>query len=242
MKAKLVIKRIIYVVNNIFTYYKNDKITKQYSISKLARSFEVFRYISVPSNELNRIIGLVKIFMSLGNVDGDVVECGVGRGKSLVNFLAITLQMSNHRKLYGFDSFEGFPEPSIFDKSKRNPQKGDWSNTSKRLVEQRFELAGYSDQFKERTKLIKGYFSDTLKDNLPQKIAFLHIDADLYQSYLDVLSESYSRLSSGAVVIFDEYGMEKWPGAKKACDEFMADKPESIILFNDLPKYGFKKE
>ena len=32
----------------------------------------------------------------------------------------------------------------------------------------------------------------------------------------------------GGCIVFDDYNKKKWPGATKAVDEFLADKPEKV--------------
>ena len=56
-------------------------------------------------------------YINKKNLVGDIVECGIWRGGNL--FLAKKIQdkysRTIKRKLYGFDTFEGMPEPSIHD-------------------------------------------------------------------------------------------------------------------------------
>ena len=71
-------------------------------------------------------------FEIVKNIDGDIVECGVGRARSLITILALnrlyeSFNSHKSRKVFGLDSFEGFPRPHKFDHSKRNPKKGEWS-------------------------------------------------------------------------------------------------------------------
>ena len=33
------------------------------------------------------------------------------------------------RRIFGYDSFEGFPDPTIEDRAFRDPKKGDWSKS-----------------------------------------------------------------------------------------------------------------
>jgi hypothetical protein len=61
-----------------------------------------------------------------------VVECGVGRGRSLITIASLetlyaTLGKRRHRHIYGLDSFEGFPDPTPEDDSPRRPKKGEWN-------------------------------------------------------------------------------------------------------------------
>ena len=66
-------------------------------------------------------------------IPGDIVECGVGRGRSILILATLNDLLSSsesgQRKIYGYDSFAGFPEPTAEDKSARNPKKGEWSTS-----------------------------------------------------------------------------------------------------------------
>ena len=83
------------------------------------------------SNVLN-VLYWDSFFKKIHSVDGDIVECGVGRGRSLITILSLNLFYSElrtekPRSVYALDSFEGFPDPSPEDHSPRNPKKGEWS-------------------------------------------------------------------------------------------------------------------
>ena len=73
-----------------------------------------------------------KIFFEITkDLPGDIVECGVGRGRSLLIISALNNILEKHegggRKIFAYDSFEGFPEPSLQDEFFRDIKKGDWS-------------------------------------------------------------------------------------------------------------------
>ena len=74
--------------------------------------------------------------LSENNVEGDILECGVGNGQTLSYILFNLIYNKNHhdRNYIGFDSFEGFPEPSHEDNSRRNPKKGEWNHTDEDFV------------------------------------------------------------------------------------------------------------
>ena len=61
------------------------------------------------------------------------------------------------------------------------------------------------------------------------KFSFVHIDVDLYEPTHDSLSFFYERLVPGGIIVCDDYGSEACPGAYKACNDFIADKPEEIV-------------
>jgi len=72
----------------------------------------------------------------------------------------------------------------------------------------------------------KGWVPDTFAGLEDRKFCFAHIDLDLYQGVFDCLSFVYPRLSPGGSIVFDDYGFASCPGARRAVDEFFADKPE----------------
>jgi hypothetical protein len=136
------------------------------------------------------------------------------------------------RNLWAFDSFEGFPEPTKEDISFRNPKKGEWRSDI-RSIEKMLHDAGFSDEYvRQRLIFVKGYFEDTLSDYRGAPIAFLHADADLYESYRSILERLYDHVLPGGVIVFDEYRNtwehEKFPGAAMAIDEFFEGK-ERIV-------------
>lgn len=74
------------------------------------------------------------VFGQIRKLKGDIVECGVDRGRSLItiaslNRLAAALDGQQERKILALDSFEGFPELTEFDESPRAPKKGQWSES-----------------------------------------------------------------------------------------------------------------
>ena len=82
---------------------------------------------------------------------------------------------------------------------------------------------GIPEEFVDRqVHLIKGWFSDTLP-SFDKPISLLHVDVDLYQSYLDVLENLYPMVSHGGVVAFDEYRDPNWVGASQAIHEFFGN-------------------
>ena len=54
---------------------------------------------------------------SIRHIDGDIVECGVSIGHGTLQFLLLNELLDKERMYYGFDSFEGFPNPTDEDGS-----------------------------------------------------------------------------------------------------------------------------
>lgn len=169
-----------------------------------------------------------RMFDIIKDTDGDVVECGVGRGNSLLYLALLVKDEMKGRKLWGFDSFEGFPEPSEQDRSSRAPREGEHSGVDVSDIENLLINSGLDVNFLyTQLSLVKGFFSESLSKYAGDTIALLQLDVDLYDSYLTTLKYFYPRVAEGGVVLFDEYlGWNdniQFPGAQIAIDEYLVD-------------------
>ena len=72
-------------------------------------------------------------------------------------------------------------------------------------------------------KLLKGTFEE-VTPSFNEDIAILHLDGDLYKSYLTCLDNLYKNVIEEGVIIFDEYYSHKYPGARVAVNEFFENK------------------
>ncbi|MBF8267522.1 MAG: macrocin-O-methyltransferase TylF [Dehalococcoidia bacterium] len=182
---------------------------------------------------INRLIHFAKLLEMVKDVEGDVVECGVGWGKSLAILGLLVKHSDMSRNLWGFDSFEGLPHPTDEDspESSRYAKQRMFGEATERAVVTNLSAVGLDDEFlQSRVSLVKGWFSETLPSYGGSTIALLHIDADLYESYKTTLENLWPKVAIGGIVAFDEYHLRMWPGAKKAVDEFFADRPGSIEM------------
>lgn len=186
-----------------------------------------------------RLICFEELFKKISNIDGDIVECGVGKGRSFTMLAYLTALEGKSRTLWGFDSFEGFPEPSIEDKSPRNPRRGEWKKLTQEMVYKLLSETGLDDKFiTSNVRVVKGFFKDTMPRCDVEKISFLNLDVDLYDSYKVCLEKLFPRVAKGGVVLFDEYDdAHKFPGAKRAIDEYFQNTPWAILQDNVYGKY-----
>lgn len=155
------------------------------------------------------------------NLPGDVIECGVFRGRSFLKLARILRDLAPEKTLYGCDSFEGFPPGSV------QPVDIKWWQLLPR-VSKKFQNADdvparlnrIIATYNLNARLVRGYFEQTLATVPSTAFCFVHLDCDLYASYLDCLEALYPRLVPGGCIVFDDYGGPKWPGADRAVDEF----------------------
>jgi len=166
---------------------------------------------------------------------GDFVECGVYKGISLVFFQKyIEINNLENIKIYGFDTFEGIPEPSnddidihglsmkdTFERYKINKESSNWNNSS--LDEVRLNFKDNTSH-NDNLILIKGLVEETLlkKDNLPDKISLLKLDTSLYEGTKIELEVLFPKIQKGGIIIVEGYF--KFLGVKKAVDNFFSTK------------------
>jgi O-methyltransferase len=166
------------------------------------------------------------------NIAGDIVECGVWRGGNLVIAGLMKARLGFDRQIWAFDTFAGMTAPTEVDAkpadetldvrkkfdSLERGGRNDWCYASEADVLRNFETRVGNREL----RTVKGPVEETLRDeaNLPEKIAILRLDTDFYESTKAELETLYPRLSSGGVLIVDDYG--EWAGARKAVDEYFA--------------------
>lgn len=198
-------------------------------------------FVSANSNmsDFDRLVHLQWALFSVFNADvpGAIVEIGCNNGFTSAFFgLVMEDQKQIHRWLHLYDSFQGLPEPSEFD---IYLEKGDLLANPEniRLLFSQFNL---SQPF-----IYKGWFDDILPSCLPDTIAFAYVDADFYQPTKHALESLYPRMTTGSIVIVDDYAdTEKNPrawntlfGVKHACNEVTqkwAEKFQVLCATNDL--------
>jgi O-methyltransferase len=199
-----------------------------------------------PSGAANINI-ILDLLDEVAEIPGTVAECGVYRGQTLIPLSVHLRSMGSSKRIFGFDSFEGFPTEDLKAELKlgrhagnaNESEAGDFKDTSFALVRQKLALFGLKN-----VTLSVGYFSNTLARCADEVFSFVHLDCDLYGSYKDCLEFFYPRLSKGGIVLIDEYHDPPWPGCNKAVDEFLADKQERLQLIErqNYQKYFFRKE
>ena len=170
------------------------------------------------------------------NVPGDIVECGVWRGGSMMIAALTALALGDtSRHLFLFDTFEGHPEP---DKDRDGPgfhhewqtrrindRASDWARASLEDVRRNMESTGYP---MDKITFVKGLVQDTIPTNAPDQIALLRLDTDWYNSTACELKYLYPRLSDHGVLIVDDYGT--MVGQRQAVDEYLAERGEAPLL------------
>jgi O-methyltransferase len=172
-------------------------------------------------------------YVARAKIPGDIVECGVWRGGSMMAAALTLLQERDLRTLHLYDTFAGMTEPTEVDRQIRTGrlasellEESPGAMAYAGLREVRRNL--YSTKYPtDRLNFIEGKVEDTIPARAPSRIAILRLDTDWYESTRHELIHLYPRLSTGGVMIIDDYG--HFAGSRKATDEFI-DANQPIFL------------
>ena len=121
------------------------------------------------------------------DLEGEFIEMGVYRGGA-----ALAIAKSSNRMIHLFDSFKGLPKPSDIDKHREGQFNENRLNVEKVLM-----------LFKVKYEIHEGFIPDTFKDCNIDKVAFAHVDLDLYEGTKSAIEFLKPRMVKGGIIIFD---------------------------------------
>jgi Macrocin-O-methyltransferase (TylF) len=190
-----------------------------FSSDPFARLYKTVRPYTMSGNRRLRGLYAAVRHVTAEGIPGDIVECGTARGGSAALMGLALREAAADRTLWIFDTFEGIPPPTAADPDYEIAAlyTGDFRGELEE-VEGLFRRLGILD----RARFVKGLFQETVPRFEVPAIAVLHLDGDWYESVKICLDCLYERVSRGGIIQIDDYG--HWAGARKAVDEFMADR------------------
>ena len=186
-------------------------------LPEFQRFYEAIRKHTLVSPERCWILlGFMRQALAL---PGDFAEFGVFRGGTALLAAKVLAEARDSRSLHLFDSFAGMPETTAGEAF----GKGDFDDTSEAAVRALVATAG------AQVEIHAGYIPDTFQGLDLPRLAFAHVDVDLYQSVLDCVEFVYPRLVPGGILIFDDYGFPSCARAREAADRSFAQRREKPI-------------
>jgi hypothetical protein len=176
----------------------------------------------VRRQHLKRFLAMYEVFKLAMPVKGSVVECGVFRGFGLMAWAKLSAMLEPEnltRRIYGFDTFAGFPSVAVEDRSGfTNAEPGGLCADS---YGELTALIGEYDRDRflghiPKVALVRGDMARTIPEFVASHphlvVSLLYLDADMYEPTKTALEHFLPRMPKGAVVAFDELDNPIWPG------------------------------
>ena len=176
----------------------------------------------VRRQHLKRFLAMYELFKRALPVKGSVVECGVFRGFGLMSWakLSTILEPENlTRRIYGFDTFAGFP--SVAEQDKQGSGRGEVGGLRAGSYDELQELIAQYDRDRflghiPKVELVKGDIAETAPKFIAEHphlvVSLLFIDCDLFDPTKAALEAFVPRMPKGAIIAFDELDNPIWPG------------------------------
>jgi hypothetical protein len=184
-----------------------------------AFNFYLRRFGEIDGMNTDRRWTLYQLLRLIDGIPGDTAECGVYAGAS--SFLICSANHSpQNRWHFLFDSFEGLSTPGQFDGT--HWSRGDLRCTTETVQK---NLSDFNN-----VSFHPGWIPQTFSELAKNEFAFVHIDVDLYEPTRDSIAFFYPRMNDGGIILCDDYGFSTCPGATKAIDDFLGDKPEKMLV------------
>ena len=155
-------------------------------------------------NDYVRLATLELLCRRLENVPGAAAELGVYRGF----FARCINQLLPERKLYLFDSFEGFGAEAQASEAFQAAHR----NTA---VDKVLSIMPYPESITVKP----GFFPASL-DGLEERFCLVSLDVDFYTGTLGGLRYFWPRLEKGGYLLLHDWGSPKLPGVAKALADF----------------------
>ena len=239
------VRKIIQKFAHICGYQITKEIPSDFSDKDIKIINSVRPYTMTSAERIFSLIESVRYVIN-NKVPGDIVECGVWRGGSMMATAKTLLEHNNQEKvLYLFDTFEGMTKPDEIDVSnselnatkefngtKIDSDSSNWCRATIDDVKSNLFSVGYD---KSKIYFIKGKVEETLPFDDIKSISILRLDTDWYKSTKHELIHLFPKISKGGVLIIDDYGF--WQGARKAVDEYFSENNIQILL-NRIDKTG----
>ena len=202
---------------------------------------------------LARFLARYELFKLQLPVAGSIVECGVFHGGGLLTWAKLSSALEPyaiHRRIYGFDTFEGLTAPSEHDLgSELNAARvaGAFDTGYDVYNELMTTIAEYdSNRFLAEFKkifLCRGDAVHSIPQFIQQNphvlVSLLFLDFDLYAPTRIALECFLPRMAKGSVLAFDEIDNAWWPGETLALLETLGVNQRQILRFSMDPNIAY---
>jgi len=137
------------------------------------------------------------------------------------------------RKLYLFDTFEGFND-SDFAKDKINGYiKNDTAQYSRKFLDTNVDIVLQKMIHRENCIVRKGWFPETT-EGLETTFVFVSLDADLFEPIYSGLCYFFPRLAKGGYIFVHDYNNARFMGTKNAVRKYCKENQIPFFPLSDV--------
>ena len=154
--------------------------------------------------------------------DGDFVECGVNKGGMSRVIHEYTRLSETPRKFWLLDTYNGLAERYLSEEEKRRGAEH-WG------YEECFDLVKKTFAPFPNVMIVRGEVPGTLPQVTSDRVAYLGIDLNCTAPEIDAATFFWDKLSSGAMVVLDDYGWTGHMEQKIAFDAFARERGVEIL-------------
>lgn len=158
----------------------------------------------------------IEIYMMVKDLPGDICEVGVFKGAGMALWLKLfkMYEPNSISKVNGFDFFSPVLTLETLDGQNKSLmsdviKRSDNNSLDVNTIQQKLDVV-----FKNRFNLIPGNVVETTKsfasDNPGLKIKVLYMDIDVGEPTYVSLTNLWSHVTIGGIIVFDEYAYHKW--------------------------------
>jgi len=208
--------------------WETDVRLAQEALAKESTLTNVEKFLNFPvftsRQTIARFLVRYELFKMVLDIPGSIFECGVLFGGGLFSFAhfsAILEPVNAQRRIVGFDTFRGLPKLHKKDKSKTPSSKLRANAMAADSYGQLIKAIKVFDMNRSlkhlpKIELVKGDVKITLPDHLSLNshtlVSLLYLDMDIYLSTKAAIKACLPRMPKGAIIAFDEFACERWPG------------------------------
>ena len=205
-----------------------------------------FYWFAAPSR-MAKLLAHYELYKLILGLPGEVIETGVFKASTLIRLATFRhfFEVPAVRGIYAFDAFGPFLKDTV-----ARPEDVGYAATydaefgeglSVFDVERILQSKGVS----ENVHCVAGDITETMPEFFAQnpymRLAFVHVDVEVYEPTRVILEHCWPRLVPGGVLALDDFN--GLTGAAKAIEVFLHDKPELVVRklpFTDAPAYILK--
>lgn len=215
---------IVLVASNSYEYHSVIRLTvNKYVPSENVK--DLFPLNPLLTSNDQRVASLAAVAREIyrKGIQGCVAEAGVYRGE-FAKFINVLFA---DRKLYLFDSFEGFDRNSVVDGYDNCKQTDSFIE---RLKDTSVDVVMSKMTFKQNIVIKKGYVPQTLNE-VDERFCFVNLDMDLYEPTYESLNFFWDHMNAGGYIFVHDFYV--WSGIEPAVEKFCKEKQVGYMCLTD---------